>query len=286
MVPPGIPGRSDADFLPEVRPGRRAGDCWPRPATRAAPASRHDPDDRRLRLRRGHRRPRSSASSGSRSGRDDGRRLLRSPGDGPAGDVVARPGSPTTPAATTSSACCSAADATNNYGHWSSPAFDAAIAEAGVGDRSGGGRGAPTTGPRRSSATRSRSSRSSTGRAGRCREPGCSAPARTASASSAWRGWRGRTDAPLAAPAAARSLVVGRAAARASSPAVGRAPTPVTFGTPTADSTFGKGIVFSQPVTRRRADRTRRAPADRRRRDRTDRRRDRARPPIDRVDDA
>jgi hypothetical protein len=31
-------------------------------------------------------------------------------------------------------------------------------------------------------------------------------------------------------------------------PAVAAA-SPATFGTPTADSTFGKGIVFSQPIT-------------------------------------
>ena len=72
--------------------------------------------------------------------------------------------------------------ASNNYGHWSSPAFDAAIAEADVGDRPGDGVGAaydraeahrPRRGPGRA--------RSPTGRAGRCPGPGCSVRARTAS---------------------------------------------------------------------------------------------------------
>ena len=110
----------------------------------------------------------------------------------------------------------------------------------------------PTTGPRGSSATRSRSSRSSTGRAGRCRGRACSARARTASASSAWRDWRGRTDAraaarPLPRAAADRGPAGPRPVARARPDRRGRSTW--TFGTPTADSTFGKGIVFSQPVT-------------------------------------
>ena len=53
--------------------------------------------------------------------------------------------------------------ASNNYGHWSSPAFDAAIAEAGLGDRSGRRVGGLRPGRGASSATRSRSSRSSYG---------------------------------------------------------------------------------------------------------------------------
>ncbi len=62
--------------------------------------------------------------------------------------------------------------ASNNYGHWSSPDFDAAIAEAVSATRSDRGRRRPTTAPRPSSATRSRSCRSSTARAGRCRGSG------------------------------------------------------------------------------------------------------------------
>ena len=64
--------------------------------------------------------------------------------------------------------------ASNNYGHWSSPAFDAAIARGGLGERPGRGVGRLRPGRDASSATRSRSSRSSTARAGRCRGPGCS----------------------------------------------------------------------------------------------------------------
>ncbi len=40
MVPPGIPGRSEAGHAAGLRPGLPAEPCWPRPATRAVPASR------------------------------------------------------------------------------------------------------------------------------------------------------------------------------------------------------------------------------------------------------
>ena len=103
--------------------------------------------------------------------------------------------------------------ASNNYGHWSSAAFDAAIAEAGSATDPAVASAAYDRAEAHRPATRSRSSRSPTGRAGRCRGPGCSGRARTASASCAWRGWRGRTD---AAPAARRCVVDRLAACSAS----------------------------------------------------------------------
>ena len=73
--------------------------------------------------------------------------------------------------------------------------------------------------------------------------------ARTASASCAWRDSRGRTDA-AGPPRACRPI----AALLALGLLLGLVPTVAgasswTFGTPTADSTFDKGIVFSQPIT-------------------------------------
>ena len=81
--------------------------CSPRPAIRAAPGSRHGPDDRRQRVRRGDRRRGQARARDHPSLGDDGRRLLR-----PARLATRRrcgrsAGSRTTRVATTSSACCS-----------------------------------------------------------------------------------------------------------------------------------------------------------------------------------
>ena len=74
-------------------------------------------------------------------GRGPGRRVLR-PARRPTRRRSSRwAGSPTTRARTTSSASCSAAGASNNYGRWSSPTFDQAIADALPRTRSGGGAG-------------------------------------------------------------------------------------------------------------------------------------------------
>ena len=141
--------------------------------------------------------------------------------------------------------------ASNNYGHWSSPEFDAATLEA-----------TSATDPAKASAAYDRAERIvrdevpvvpwSTGRAGRCPGQGCSVRARTASASCAWRDWRGRTDAhgprsPLPRVAADRGTPGAWPVARARPDR--RGASSWTFGTPTADSTFEKGIVFSQPIT-------------------------------------
>ena len=89
MVPPGIPGRSDADHLPKYDPadarklladaGYPGGAGFPSTVT----------DDRRQRVRRGDRVRGQARARGHAALGDDGRRLLRPPGHGRAGDVVA-----------------------------------------------------------------------------------------------------------------------------------------------------------------------------------------------------
>ena len=64
--------------------------------------------------------------------------------------------------------------ASNNYGALELAGLRRGDRRGRLGDRSGRRRRRPTTGPRRSSATRCRSSRRRTARAGRCRGPGCS----------------------------------------------------------------------------------------------------------------
>ena len=89
MVPPGIPGRSDADFVPKYDPAdaRRLLAEAGYPGGSRLPG--HDPDDRWVRLRRGDRHRAQARARRHPPGRDHGRRLLRPAGDGPAGDVVA-----------------------------------------------------------------------------------------------------------------------------------------------------------------------------------------------------
>ena len=249
MVPPGIPGRSDEDFLPAYDPAA-ARDLLAQagyPGRCRFPG--HGPDDRRVRLRRGDRRRGQARARDHAPGRDHGRRLLRPARQRSAADVGARlgrrlPGPQRLPGR----------PAQHRRLEQLRPLELARVRRGDprgdLGERPGRRRRPPTTGPSGSSATRSRSSRSSTDRAGRCRGPGCSVRGRTASASSAWRGWRGRTDArarsPRSSPADGCLLALGLL--------LGLVPTVAgassgTFGTPTADSTFGKGIVFSQPIT-------------------------------------
>ena len=93
MVPPGIPGRSDARLPAGLRPGR-----GPPAAGRGRLSGRRGlpgdhPDDVRWRTSTRRSSTRSSGSSASTLElRDDGRRLLRSPGSGAAADVVPRLG--------------------------------------------------------------------------------------------------------------------------------------------------------------------------------------------------
>ena len=130
MVPPGIPGRSDADFLPAHDPdGARAllaeagypgGRGFPETTLLGgrAPTTRRSP-------------PRSSASSASTvERRGPGRRLLRPARRRSAPDLLDGLGRRLSRARTTSSASSSATGSSNNYGRWSSPTFDQAIADA------------------------------------------------------------------------------------------------------------------------------------------------------------
>ena len=107
MVPPGIPGRSDADFVPTYDPaaarqllaeaGYPGGAGFPATTlmTGGGPFDEAIVDDGEARTR------------DQPVVRDDGRRLLRSPGHGPATDVDARLGRGLSRAATTSWASCS-----------------------------------------------------------------------------------------------------------------------------------------------------------------------------------
>ena len=139
-----------------------------------------------------------------------------------------------------------ATGATNNYGGWTSTAFDEAIGQAPrrpIRWRPG----RPSTGPRRSSGTRSRSCRSRTGRAGRCHGPGCWVPVRTARDRPDGGPRDGQTDGRGCCVGSSwSSLTVGLFVSLAPPAA---AATLGTFGTPTATSTFEKGVTFSQPVT-------------------------------------
>ena len=201
-------------------PGR----CWPRPAIPGgAGFPDDDPDDRRRRVRRGDRRrararardharwPRRWATATSTASRPIRPRCGRSAG------------SPTTRAATTSWACCSAPAPRTTTGAGARPTFDAAIAEAvlrrpirtaasAAYDRAEDDRPATTS---RSCPIGLRH------RAGRCRATGCSGPARTGSASSGWPGWRGRNErrAALLATARGRGALLARVAG---CPATGR----------------------------------------------------------------
>ena len=132
----------------------------------------------------------------------------------------------------------------NNYGRWSSPAFDKAIADA-----------LATTDPAAARAAFDRAEEIVRDEApmipltydvgGRCRGPASSAPARTGSGSSGWPGSRGRSDDARRGPGPVAGVAASWVACRRArialivvAPAV--AADPVTFGTPTATSTFGK----------------------------------------------
>ena len=129
-----------------------------------------------------------------------------------------------------------ASDSTNNYGGWSSPAFDAADRRRRTPRPTRPPRPRRTTRPRRSSRAMPRSSRSATARAGRSPATGCSGRARTASGSCAWRGWHGPTDASLG-----RRRRGGRRPARDRRPRPSPPSSFATFGTPSATGDFGVG---------------------------------------------
>ena len=131
MVPPGIPGRSDADFLPKYDPADAPATSWPRPAIPGGAGF-----------------PTTVLMTGG-SGFDEAivaelKRELgitlqaETMGDGyfdrlaqrPAGDVVAGVGRRLSRAATTSSASCSAPAPRTTTATGARPTFDAAIAEA------------------------------------------------------------------------------------------------------------------------------------------------------------
>ena len=149
------------------------------------------------------------------------------------------PGSPTIRAATTSSACCCSNGASNNYGHWSSPAFDAAIGEASP--RPTRRRRAPPTTVRRPIV------RDEVPVVPVVYGPGW-ALTRTGLLGAGQNGLGHRAHGGAGMGGLmrrARSAAGGRRSSGVGLllglvPAVAAAE-PVTFGTPTADSTFGKG---------------------------------------------
>ena len=133
MVPPGIPGRSDRDVLPDHDPesaralladaGFPGGQGFPEVTllTGGSPYDEAVVERDQARARRDAAAPRSWTSGRTSTGSTTTRRRCGS-----------CRGSPTTRAATTSWACCWGPGSTNNYGRWSSDEFDAAIAEAGA----------------------------------------------------------------------------------------------------------------------------------------------------------
>ena len=91
MVPPGVPGRSERDFLPTLRSGGGADAARGRRLSgrRRLPGG-HDADERRV-VRRGDRRRGPSRARHRARVRDDGlRAVLRSARGRPAGDLVAQ----------------------------------------------------------------------------------------------------------------------------------------------------------------------------------------------------
>ena len=193
MVPPGIPGRSDTDFLPALRPGRRPGAPRRGGLSRRQGLPRDDVHDvRRRPYDAAVRRRDQAASSASTLGLEvqDGasstRLAERSAPDLVDGLGRRLPGPerlpghpPRRPGPRTTTAAGRRAD------------FDKAIADALAATRPGGDAAPRSTRPRGSSATRRRSIPLSYDVGGRWRGRAARARRRTASGSSGWRGWRG-----------------------------------------------------------------------------------------------
>ena len=169
MVPPGIPGRSDRDFLPVHDPAAARSLLAEAGYPGGAGFPDDDADDRR---RRASMRPSSTRSSASSASRSAPRRWA----------TATSTGSTTDPPAMWSLGWVADYPGRNDFlgvllgTRRVEQLRPLELADVRRGDRRGRARRPirpprrpPTTGPRRSSATRSRSCRSSTARAGRCR---------------------------------------------------------------------------------------------------------------------
>ena len=171
MVPPGIPGRSDEDFLPDSRPRRGAPAPGRRRLSRRRGIPRDDDHDLRRRHRRGGRRGDRAGARHQAELRDDERRLLRPAGRGSAADLVDGLGRRLSRARTTSSASFSGPARRTTTAGGARPSSTRR-------SRTRSRRPIPrrserrSTGPKRSSATRRRSSRSRTRPTGRSSRDG------------------------------------------------------------------------------------------------------------------
>ena len=244
MVPPGIPGRSDARLSCRRTTRRRRASCSRRPAI---PGGAGFPTITLMTGGGSATTRRSSTSSSASSGSMSSTRRWTSTtyfarlASRPAGDLGARLGRGLPGPQRLPRACSSAAASTNNYGHWSSPEFDAAIAEAGAAtDPAAAQRGLR---PRRDDRPARRA-----GRPGRLRDrlgAGARRPARRRPERPRDHAHGGAgvgrlmpidADRPRLPAAACRSCLL-----LAAGPAAVRRRGPASFGTPTATARFGQG---------------------------------------------